>query len=118
MHARRKKLSKAGKWYPVTRLAGHNITRFDMPILARHFSTCGLFLPAEYQGLDTLQGMIWATDLYKNSVMPHELRLNLASCCEFMEVEGPVRAHDALSDVDACIRLARAMGERLGWGKP
>lgn len=118
LHARRKKQAKNGSWYPVCRLAGHNITRFDMPILARQFKACSLFLPAEYQGLDTLQGMIWGMDLYKNSVPPHQQRLNLASCCELLKVEGPVRAHDALCDVDATIRVARALGERFGWGKP
>lgn len=104
-HATVDKVSqKSGKPYRVARLAGHNAAEFDARFLQALFKREGQFLPAEYRALDTVQLAAWHF-LVRLDVEPENLKLE--TLVGHLGIERSGVAHDALSDVRACVALAR-----------
>jgi len=87
------KTSKAGHTYKVARLAGHNAAKFDMPRLTDAGKRHGVFIPAEWHVLDTIQLAMWRAQI--TGKWPENLQLS--TLCNYYGVE-VAGAHDALSD--------------------
>ena len=58
-HATIERMSKRQTPYYVAQLVGHNAAAFDGPFLKEWFSSLGLFLPASWHVLDTMQRVQW-----------------------------------------------------------
>lgn len=108
-HATVPKTSKTGNLYNVARLAGHNVTAFDIPFLREWYERLesigkGVFLPADFFALDTLQmalqNMIFRNAGYKN--------LKLQTLCQHHGIADE-QTHDALDDIYLNVALCRAM---------
>lgn len=99
------KVSRRGKEYWVARLCGHNAARFDYPRLKAACDRAGgIFLPADWHVLDTMQGAAWHCQ--RNGRWPQSLRLD--SVCRHLGV--PVAdSHDALGDCRMTVQLARKL---------
>jgi len=106
------KAGRRGQAYTVARLAGHNAARFDDPLMRawtqRIKGKC--FIPADFHVLDTKHLAIWAFDI---TDAPPPKSYRLVDLCERFEIdhhegEGGT-AHDALADVQATVKLARAL---------
>lgn len=99
---------RTGRPYRVCRLAGHNAARFDAPRLQDAFKAHGLFLPASYHVLDTIQLAMWCLHLSMAEVEG----LKLGDLCKRLgiPVEG---AHDALADCRMAIAVARRLSKAV-----
>ena len=100
---------RTGRPYSVARLAGHNAATFDSPRLLRMFQRHGEFLAADsYRTLDTLQLALWDAARRGDSHQSYRL----SECCQRagIDAEG---AHDALSDVLMCAKLAQHLIESI-----
>jgi DNA polymerase III alpha subunit (gram-positive type) len=53
------RVSKKGKKYAVSVLAGHNAAKFDMFFIIEAFKKHGVFLPADFRCYDTMQLALW-----------------------------------------------------------
>ena len=90
-----------------TDLAGHNIVKFDIPILTRQLSECGFIFNPYKEGkniYDTLQ----------NEIVLHPRTLE--GCFKFYYPERSTEEidfHDALADVKVCIDVFRKQDELL-----
>lgn len=103
-HATVEKVSQRnGKPYRVARLAGHNAAEFDARFLQALFKRGGAFLPAEYRALDTVQLAAW--HFLHRAEAPENLKLE--TLVGHFGIQRDGSAHDALSDVRACVELAR-----------
>ncbi len=102
-------VSAAGNNYTTTKVAGHNIIRFDLPRLDRLFGK-GFKPYAWWRALDTLVLASWVFDGGLGGAQTEEQpkNLRLETLCEFfgIDTEG---AHDALADVHQTIELAKAL---------
>lgn len=77
-------------------IAGHNILRFDIPILTRQLAESGhVFNPYRNDRR--------VIDTYQNEVAIHPRTLK--GCYEFYYGNEPMNYHDALDDVKACIKI-------------
>lgn len=98
---------RKGRPYDTTKIGGHNVTNFDLPRLKRWWGD-GYNPFAFWRALDTQNLASWAfdCDYFGRTVKPENVKLG--TLCEFfgIEVEG---AHDALVDVKATAKLARAL---------
>jgi DNA polymerase III alpha subunit (gram-positive type) len=103
-YATKVNFAKTGKLYTVAQLVGHNVAGFDAPILFRHVKAIKLFLKADFRVMDTLQLAFWLSNIAGKSIQSYKL----ADLAELFGVE-LVRAHDALSDVEATIGITRAL---------
>lgn len=96
------------KPYKVAQLVGHNAASFDGPFIQNGYRTHGLFLPAAFTVLDTLQRALWHFH-ERPECRPENFKL--ATLCKHFGV--PLdNAHDALADVRATVGLYRALVEQ------
>jgi DNA polymerase III epsilon subunit-like protein len=111
-HARLSLTSKAGRPYKVARLAGHNITAFDIPriraLMDRHVSW---FAGCWWYPLDTYALALWR--YYAQGGPPNYQLQTLATALGVSSEDQAATAHEALADVRTNIRVARAL---LGQG--
>ncbi len=100
--------SKEGRPYLVAQLVGHNGATFDGPFLHAWYRRLGIFCPARYQTLCTLQRALWYFDEHKHETPPTNFKLG--TLCEYFDVSlREEDAHDALADIRATVSLYRAM---------
>lgn len=105
-HATVEKTSqRSGRPYRVARLAGHNAAEFDARFLQALFKREGQFLPAEYRALDTVQLAAWYY-LHRPDA-PENLKLE--TLVGHLGIQRDGDAHEALSDVRACVEVARRL---------
>ncbi len=105
---------RTGEPYTVALLAGHNVVSFDIKFLSQAFrSMDNRFMPASFQGLDTLVlASWWRKKLVRDgNTVPKNIKLE--TLCEWFEIE-LVDAHDALADVRANVSLSKALCIELG----
>jgi len=102
-------ISKKGHSYWTAQLVGHNGAKFDGPFLFQVAKDLGVFIPASYLVLDTVQLSLWASLLRPTYKPPAH---NLGALCEHLDVE-LLRAHDALEDVYATIGVAKQLLGRM-----
>lgn len=103
-HATVEKISqRTGKAYKVAKICGHNLAGFDFPRIEAAFKSFGMFIPVDYNVLDTLHLWRWLNQL---GVGPATGRLTEIANYYGLSVIG---AHDALADC----RLVAAVLPRL-----
>jgi DNA polymerase III epsilon subunit-like protein len=106
-HATVSLLDSKGEPYKVSQLAAHNAA-FDGEFLRTWFEKLGVYLPARFQVLCTLQRAMWFIAEHPYLTPPSNFKL--ATLCEYFGVPfHAARAHEALADVSATIGLYRAM---------
>lgn len=84
---------RTGNPYLVCRVAGHNVTTFEMPRVEAMFKGLGKFFPVDYRALDTLQLYRWARHL--KPTLPDSGKLSDIAAHFGVECGD---AHDALAD--------------------
>lgn len=100
-------ISQKGSTFRVAQLVAHN-AEFDTSFLRNWFEGLGIFLPASYRPMCTLQRALWLFDENKSLTPPANFKLG--TLCEYFGV--PLRdaeAHEALADVRAMLSLYREM---------
>lgn len=107
-HATVSKISRAGKPYQVARLAGHNVTQFDLKFLQNWYTRLGEFMPADYFAVDTIQ---MALQLKVFMGIPYA-DLKLLTLCEYHGI-ATTQTHDALNDVFLAVALCAAMHHKF-----
>ncbi len=106
-HATIDMTSKHGKPYQLARLAAHNAT-FDGPLLIEWYKSLGLFLPATRAVYCTLQRAYWLFEEDKSLAPPTDYKL--ATLCEYFGIHlARHEAHNAMADVQATVKLYRAI---------
>ncbi len=106
-HATCDQLDRHGERYQLAQLVAHNAS-FDGPFLQTWYEQLGLFLPARYQVLCTLQRAQWYFTERKDLLRPPNFQL--ATLCQYFGVPfHAANAHDALGDVSATVGLYRAL---------
>ena len=111
-NATMKKISKRGRPYKIALLAGHNVTKFDIPFLYAAFRKHDFFAPFSFLALDTLALCPWLRAL---GMLDCE-KSYLGSLCEHFGITLE-DAHDALADVSATVQIARKFCSMLGFIK-
>lgn len=107
-HADIQVLSKKGRPYMTCRVAGHNVSKFDVPMLFAHGRRHDIFMPVNPICFDTFQ--LACTNKILFGVGPEQLTLE--GLCQFYAI--PVeRLHDALADVMMNIEIARKLVAEL-----
>ena len=106
-HASVKVLGRDLSPFNVAQLAAHN-AEFDWPFLRAWYDRVGLFLPASYRVLCTLQRAYWHFHEHRELSPPDNYRL-LTLCDYFRVPLRPDEAHEALADARAAAGLYRAM---------
>jgi len=100
-------ISPSGAPYSIAQLVAHNAA-FDGPFLQSWYQRLGVFLPARYQMLCTLQRAQWYFTEHPKETAPSSLKL--ATLCEYFRVPfHAANAHEALGDVTATLLLYRAL---------
>lgn len=108
-HADVKMVSKkSGKPYKVCRLAGHNIARFDVPLLYEEGRKHKVFIPAHPVALDTFQ-LASALKIIFDSGPD---RLTIEALCKHYGIKVG-KLHDALEDVCMNIEIGRRLAQEL-----
>ena len=98
------KVSKrSGKKYKVAQLAAHN-AGFDSGFLFPWFKNLGVFLPAEWHVIDTIQ----VAALYASLTGDRPDSLSLSALSDHFDIELD-DAHDALADAVATAKLLRIL---------
>lgn len=91
----------------LAQLVAHNAA-FDGPFLHTWYERLGLFCPAKYQVLCTLQRAQWY--FTEQPVLPRPRNFQLATLCQYFRVPfHAADAHEALGDVTATVGLYRAL---------
>jgi DNA polymerase III epsilon subunit-like protein len=109
-HATVPTLSSDGKPYYVAQLVAHNAT-FDGAFLQAWYERLGIFLPARYQVLCTLQRAMWYFHEHQCERLPSDFKL--ATLCQYFGVTfHAASAHEALADVSATVALCQAIRKR------
>lgn len=108
-HATLPMLSAKGEFYRVAQLVAHNAA-FDGPFLFTWFEKQGVYLPAKRLVLCTMQLAMWqfwkAGELAPRSYKLHDL-------CDYFGVAfHAAKAHDALADVTATVKLFQAISTK------
>lgn len=103
------RFSKSGQLFRVAQLVAHNAT-FDGEVLRNWFSQHGVFCPASFQTLCTLQRAMWLFQEKRSMLPPADYRL-ITLCKHFGIVHTKKQAHDAFADVRATVLLYRKMNE-------
>jgi DNA polymerase III alpha subunit (gram-positive type) len=102
------KTSKNGETRLLAQLGGHNAGGFDLPFLQTAYRRCKLPFPADYHVFDTVA----AAHLLTMLGAPRPKSYKLVDLCASFGVEID-KAHDALGDVRATAKLAKALTSRL-----
>ncbi len=97
---------RTGRPYWVAQLAGHNAATFDGPMLQRACKIEGIFMPAAFLVLDTLQRAMWF--FLERPDLPKPEHRRLSCLAEYFGVKLD-DAHDALADARAAVGIHRAM---------
>ena len=107
-HATVDMFSRDDRPYLVAQLVGHNGAAFDGPFIHAWYRRLGIFCPARYQTLCTLQRALWYFDEHKHETPPTNFKLG--TLCEYFGVSlREEDAHDALADIRATVSLYRVM---------
>jgi DNA polymerase III epsilon subunit-like protein len=117
-HATYPRLGTDGSTYEVAQLVAHNAS-FDGDFLRLWYEKLGVYLPARYQVLCTLQRAQWYFS--ENPSLPPPSNFKLATLCQYFRIPfHAASAHDALGDVTATVALYRALVrmEASKLGKP
>ena len=102
-------VSKRGRAYYATRMAGYNISKFDIPFLKHHMKEAGVYCAASWLGWDILQMAI----AYSMISGEHFDSYTLGSLTRDLDV--PLEdAHDAMADVKATLGVAFELSRRMG----
>lgn len=110
LHATVPKTSAGGREYKVATLAGHNILKFDWPILVRYCALYGCFLPVDFGRVhDTLELAKWL-DL----PVPD---LKLGTLANFFHVAPGGDTHDALVDARTAARVGLGLSYYINTGE-
>ena len=109
-HASVPTLCRDGKIARVAQLVAHNAA-FDGPFLCAWYERLGIYLPARFQMLCTLQRSLWFFAERPHLPLPDNFKL--ATLCRYFQVPlHPQEAHEALADVRATIGLYKALSDR------
>lgn len=92
--------SKKGKKYKLAVLAGYNVVGFDKFFISNFFSKLKIFMPADYRMFDIYQLALWK--------YPGLQKYSLGDICNHIGIETG-ELHDALEDVRATMKVARAI---------
>ena len=99
--------AKSGQMFRVAQLVAHN-AEFDTQVLRNWYARLGIYLPAAYQPLCTMQRALWMFQDRRRFPRPSDYRLT--TLCRYFEIEhSPKQAHDAFADVRAMLLLYRRM---------
>lgn len=94
----------------MAQLIAHNAA-FDGPFLCAWYEKLGIYLPARFQFLCTLQRSLWF--FAEQPQLPSPDNFKLATLCRYFHVPvHPLEAHEALADVRATIGLYKAFAVR------
>ena len=106
-HATVDLFSGEGGIFQVAQLVAHNAT-FDGPFLLNWYEKLGLFLPAAYRSLCTVQRAVWLFHEHTQLTPPADYKLG--TLCQYFGVPlRPEEAHEAMADVRATVDLYRAI---------
>lgn len=97
---------RSGAPYRVAQLAGHNADKFDAPFIQEFYRRLGIFLPAGYRVLCTMQLAAWHFHAVTGGAAPADYKLQ--TLCQYFG-EQPELAHDALADVRSTICVYKAI---------
>lgn len=86
------------EWFKDADIAGYNVARFDIPLLMEEMLRCGI-------DMTDLNRKVYDAMKVYHKVRPRNLAAALKDFCG-EDIEG---AHDALNDVRATIKVAKAM---------
>ena len=101
------RLASDGRPYSVAQLVAHNAA-FDGAFLQARYKQLGMFLPARYQVLCSMQRAIWHFE--ENGGSPTNFKL--ATLCQYFDVLFQAsNAHNALADVAATLLLCPPLRE-------
>ena len=101
------RFSKSGQMFRVAQLVAHN-SAFDTEVLKNWFAKLGVYLPASFQSLCTLQRAMWYSQETVRENRPRDFQLTTL-CKHFGIQHSAKQAHDAFSDVRATLLLYRTM---------
>ena len=108
-HASVPVMRQDGTFANVAQLVAHNAT-FDASFLQTWYEKLGIYCPARFQVLCTLQRAEWY--FAERPDLPRPDNFKLLTLCRYFRVPlHPFEAHDALADVRATIGLYRAIRE-------
>jgi DNA polymerase III epsilon subunit-like protein len=106
-HATVPALAGNGDSYQVAQLVAHN-ANFDGEFLRAWYERLGIFLPARFQVLCTLQRALWL--IAERPTLARPPNYKLATLCHYFGVPfHAASAHDALGDVSATVCLYQAL---------
>jgi len=106
-HATTPMLAADGTLYHVAQLVAHNAS-FDGPFLLSWYEKLGIYLPARFQMMCTLQRALWFFAEHPELPLPDNFKL--ATLCEHFGIDfHAAQAHDALADVTATLALYRTL---------
>jgi hypothetical protein len=106
-HATIDMLAQGGGSYRVAQLVAHNAA-FDGPFLHAWYQRLGIFCPASYRVMCTMQRAMWLIHERKHMTPPADYKLG--TLCEYFGVRlRPEEAHNALFDVRATLELYKAI---------
>jgi DNA polymerase III epsilon subunit-like protein len=109
-HATVPMLSSVGKPYNVAQLVAHNAS-FDGTFLQAWYERLGIYLPARYHVLCTLQRSMWFFNEHRDEPLPKDFKL--ATLCHHFRIPfHAASAHEALADVSATVRLCQEIRTR------
>jgi len=106
-HATVPMIDSEGNGYELAQLVAHN-AGFDSEFLQAFYEQAGVFLPARYQVLCTLQRALWYFQEHADEPRPKDMKL--CTLCHRFGVEfHAASAHEALADVSATLELYKAL---------
>ena len=106
-HATVDMIAKGGGSYRVAQLVAHNAA-FDGPFLHAWYERLGIFCPASYRVMCTMQRAMWLIHERKDMTPPMDYKLG--TLCEYFGVRlRPEEAHNAFFDVRATLELYKAI---------
>lgn len=101
-------ISRAGNPYTVAKLAGHNVTSFDIPRVRRALDAMRVFWKAcWWYPLDTYARAIW--HFHDRGESPENFQLQTLARRFGIPAQGA--EHEALADVRLCVLIAKAITE-------
>src|SRR5690606_34158331 len=107
-HATLPMLSAQGRSFHVAQLVAHNAA-FDGPFITTWFERLGIYLPARRLVLCTMQLAMWHFISQRGAA---SAGFRLATLCEHFGIPfHAAKAHEALGDVSATVRLFEAIAQ-------